>query len=212
MLRDAHGSGVSHVRARRLSAPGTIGSMATSSRVCPFCGEPPGPGMFCEACGRNLAQVDRLPTRDEWRAGHSAEPAPPDGRPPAERCAAATTEFLAAMRAAGEPGRTSMPAGPRKAFGRTPQLEGWTIRPVHREDEASSRGYVPGLFLTTDGAYHRLDNEVRGWGQRDFPRYEHEAAPEPLPPPADERLVAELAAVLEDNGVTPAFGHREERC
>jgi formylglycine-generating enzyme required for sulfatase activity len=42
-------------------------------RVCPFCGNPPGAGVFCQACGRNLAAVERLPTAEEWAAGARAE-------------------------------------------------------------------------------------------------------------------------------------------
>ena len=60
-------------------------------RVCPFCGEPPGAGVFCAACGRNLAHVERLPTR-AWEWEGAGDPA------------AATAEFLAAMVAAGNPG------------------------------------------------------------------------------------------------------------
>jgi len=36
-------------------------------RVCPECGRPPGIAAFCEQCGLNLADVERLPTYDEWR-------------------------------------------------------------------------------------------------------------------------------------------------
>ena len=100
-------------------------------RVCPFCGAAPGTGVFCEACGRNLSAVERLPTRAEWEAAGGAEAAsgaglpgeasgagPPGeasapgeagaaetaGRPLADRCADATAAFLAAMHAAGDPG------------------------------------------------------------------------------------------------------------
>src|SRR6478672_10198778 len=59
-------------------------AMATTERVCPYCGEPPGPGVFCAACGRNLAAVEQLPTRAEWEAGATAALAPAAGpRPPA---------------------------------------------------------------------------------------------------------------------------------
>jgi hypothetical protein len=43
-----------------------VGVMEPAERVCPFCGEPPGVGVFCAACGRNLGAVDRLPRRSEW--------------------------------------------------------------------------------------------------------------------------------------------------
>ena len=49
---------------------------AADARVCPHCGEPPGEGVFCAACGRNLASVDRLPDAggvgDRGREGRSA--------------------------------------------------------------------------------------------------------------------------------------------
>ena len=44
-------------------------------RVCPHCGEPPGDGVFCAACGRNLSAVDRLPTRGEWEIAGTADDA-----------------------------------------------------------------------------------------------------------------------------------------
>jgi hypothetical protein len=176
-------------------------------RVCPFCGEPPGAGVFCAACGRNLGAVERLPTRAEWEAGEGAaapEAAAPervDERPLAERCAAATAAFLAAMRAAGCPGTTRTPRQKAAVFRRAGHAEGWVVRAVDRDDESSPRRYEPGLVLTTDGEWYRLDNVVRGYGTRDFPRYEHSVGAEPIEPPADERLPDELAAVLRELGV-----------
>jgi hypothetical protein len=38
------------------------------SRVCPDCGSPAGSQPFCASCGRNLALVDRLPTRSDWES------------------------------------------------------------------------------------------------------------------------------------------------
>ena len=75
--------------------------MESTVRVCPFCGEPPGAAVFCEACGRNLSAVERLPTRAEWEAAARRQPASQE--PLAERCAAAVAAFLAAMHAAGDP-------------------------------------------------------------------------------------------------------------
>ena len=51
-------------------------------------------------------------------------------------------------------------------------------------------------MLTVDGAFHQLDSELRGWGQRDFPVYIHTVSTDPVDPPADDRLPAELAAAL----------------
>jgi uncharacterized Zn finger protein (UPF0148 family) len=75
-------------------------TVAADARVCPHCGEPPG-GVFCAACGRNLATVERLPTRAEWEIAGVQ-----DDRSLADRCAEATAAFLAAMHAAGDPGKT----------------------------------------------------------------------------------------------------------
>jgi hypothetical protein len=176
-------------------------------RVCPFCGEPPGGGVFCEACGRNLSAVEQLPTREEWQASGppseapgapSLAPAPPPSIVPlAERCAVATAEFLAAMAAAGNPGTQRVPSGPSKAFRRAPTIDGWIVRAVDRdEDDLGSSRYTLGLFLSVDGTWHQLDNVVRGWGQRDFPQFHHTVEPEPIAAPADERIEDELAEVL----------------
>jgi hypothetical protein len=96
-----------------------------------------------------------------------------------------------------------MPVSGKSGFLRAPTLSGWVVRPVHREesDEIENlRNYEPGLVLTTDGAFHRIDSEVRGWGQRDFPRYHDSADPNPIEMPVDERLIEELAALRRDAG------------
>jgi hypothetical protein len=206
---DAHGRAVCQQRAGRSpQAPsaGTIPAVDGDARVCPYCGRPPGPGIFCAACGRNLASVERLPTRSEWEAEHRPAAATGDAGSLADRCAAATAAFLAAMHAAGDPGRTSLPAPRPRGFGRTPKIEGWVVRPVDRDDDEVPRRYEPGLVLSVAGAFHRLDSELRGWGQRDFPQYHHTVSAEPIPMPVDERLADELAAVLRDHGVAADAG------
>ena len=179
--------------------------MDAGARVCPFCGELPGPGIFCAACGRNLAAVQQLPTRARWEA----QPAPVaadagDGapaRPLGERCTEATAAFLEAMHAAGDPGTTETPAPQRSTLRRTPTVVGWVLRPVERDDDVKPRRYAPGLVLAVDGRFHRLDSELRGWGQRDFPQYHHTVGVEPIEPPVEERLLDELAVVLSEHGV-----------
>jgi hypothetical protein len=99
------------------------------------------------------------------------------------------------MHAAGDPGTADMPVAKRSAFGRTRHVTGWVVRAVDREDFEQPRRYVPGLLLTVDGAFHQLDSELRGWGQRDFPVYQHTIGADPVEPPDPERLPAELAAV-----------------
>jgi len=176
--------------------------------VCPFCGEPPGAGVFCEACGRNLVAVEQLPTRAEWeRSRPVAEDAgPPDPRPVAERCAEATAAFLAAMHAAGDPGAEKVPMAGATGFRRQRHAQAWVVRAVARdEDDEDYSRYDPGLVLTTEGRYHRLDSEVRGWGTRDFPVYRDIVDPDPTGTPADERLAGELAEVLRANGVEAAL-------
>ena len=104
--------------------------MESDARVCPFCGERPGAGVFCESCGRNLAAVERLPTRAEWEtAGRS------DGRPLDERCAEATGAFLAAMHAAGDPGTGALPLSGRSGPFRTPHVDAWVVRPVQHDPD-----------------------------------------------------------------------------
>jgi hypothetical protein len=68
--------------------------------------------------------------------------------------------------------------------------------------------------LTVEGRFHRLDSELRGWGQRDFPRYVYSASADPVDPPLEERLLDELSAVRAANGiggVPPASEPREAR-
>ncbi len=62
----------------------------------------------------------------------------------------------------------------------------WIVLPVDREDFEEPHHYEPGLLLSLDGTFHRLDSELRGWGQRDFPRYEQRVSPEPVEPRADQ--------------------------
>ena len=69
------------------------------------------------------------------------------------------------------------------------------MHPVDREDFEEPHRYEPGLVLAVDGRFHRLDSELRGWGQRDFPRYEHTVSPEPVDVPPSERLLAALEAL-----------------
>jgi hypothetical protein len=141
--------------------------------------------VFCEACGRNLAGVERLPTAREF--------GPEDETPGlSER----VRDFLAAMHAAGDPGTVKLPSAKPRAFRRTPQLTGWIVLPVDREDFEEPRRYEPGLLLSVDGTFHRLDSELRGWGQRDFPRYEQSVSPEPAEP-APDQVQPILAALAE---------------
>jgi len=163
-----------------------------NTRVCPFCGEPPGEGVFCAACGRNLAAVDQLPTAAEYGERTTVDPA------------GATAAFLDAMRADGNPGAADIPAGkPTGLLGRTKKIRGWVLRAVDREDFEEPKRYVPGLVLTVEGEFHRLDSELRGHGQRDFPYYHHSASADPIEPPLEPRLVGELAAVRAANEPTP---------
>ena len=90
------------------------------------------------------------------------------------------------MRAAGNPGTVRLPCAKPRAFRRTPQITGWIVLPVDREDFEEPHRYEPGLLLSVDGTFHRLDSELRGWGQRDFPRYEQRVSPEPVELRADQ--------------------------
>ncbi len=172
--------------------------MESQTRVCPFCGEPPGAGVFCEACGRNLAAVERLPTRAEWQEGPGVDPS--SAEPLGDRCAAAVEAFLAAMHAAGDPGATDVfPRGSGLRRARHPKA--WVLRKVQRDPgDDDFRRYEPGLALTVDGTFHVMESEVRGWGQRDFPRFVDTAVPEPVPMPVEARLLGELDAVRREHG------------
>ena len=166
------------------------------ARVCPHCGEPPGEGVFCAACGRNLAAIDRLPTRAEWEIAGTQ-----DDRPLDDRCAEATAAFLTAMHAAGDPGtkktRTSGSGWRRR------QIDGLVVREVQRDDYLPPKRYESGLVLSVEGAFHQLDNQARGYGTRDFPVWEHTVAPEPVAMPVEARLIAELGTLLAANGLEP---------
>jgi hypothetical protein len=154
--------------------------------------------MFCEACGRNLQAIERLPTRAEWEGEERGEPgeSAEGTRPLDERCADATAAFLAAMSAAGNPGAVETPMPKPSAFRRAGTAHGWVLRPVDREDFEKPRRYEPGLVLTVEGRFHRLHSELRGYGQRDFPHYHHTVEPDPIDMPVSERLIGELTAVL----------------
>ena len=52
-------------------------STGPQERVCPDCGAPAGDRPFCSSCGRNLATVERLPTRAEWQADQPPPPSDP---------------------------------------------------------------------------------------------------------------------------------------
>jgi hypothetical protein len=176
--------------------------MDAEARVCPFCGNPPGVGIFCQACGRNLGAVERLPTRAEQEGKGPGSAA--SVRPLAERCTEATATFLAAMQAAGNPGAVRTEMAKRSAFRRAGSALGWVLRPVDREDFEKPRRYEPGLVLTVEGRFHRLNSELRGWGQRDFPQYRHTVEADPIEMPVEERLIGELATVLNAHGLDEA--------
>jgi hypothetical protein len=107
------------------------------------------------------------------------------------------------MHAAGDPGTSRLERSGGSGFRRRRELEGWVVRPVWHDPDDYLR-HEPGLVLTTEGRFHRLDSEVRGWGQRDFPRFHDSVDPDPIEPPVDERLIDELAAVLDANDVSGA--------
>ena len=171
-------------------------TVEAEARVCPHCGEPPGEGVFCAACGRNLAVIDRLPTRAEWEIEGTQ-----DDRPLADRCAEATAAFLSAMHAAGDPGTKTTAMSGGSGFRRRKRVEGWIVRAVDRDEHLPPKRYESGLVLSVEGAFHTLDNEVRGYGTRDFPAYEHTVSPEAVEMPVEARLIAELGAVLAANGL-----------
>ncbi len=166
--------------------------MEPGTRVCPFCGEPPGPGVFCAACGRNLAGVEQLPTRAAWERGSAS--------PPTASTAEALAAFAAAMHAAGDPGAERTARAEPGFLGRTQHTRGWVVRAVDRDRDAAPGSYEPGLFVTVEGRLHSLTSATRGAGQRDGVRYVDLVGPE-LAPADDARLAGDLAAVLRANGV-----------
>ena len=89
------------------SAPASMAAWMTrraSARTAPA---PPGPGVFCEACGRNLADVERLPTARELAA---AQPSSPLTSPPTGASVAKTVrEFLETMARGGQPRHGAAP-------------------------------------------------------------------------------------------------------
>jgi hypothetical protein len=173
--------------------------MEPGARVCPFCGEPPGLGVFCAVCGRNLMGVPQLPTRREWELepGARLESAGPSA--PAS-AAGAVAVFLASMHAAGDPGATKVRRAEPGFLGRTQHAHGWVVRAVDRDEDDPLRRYEPGLFVTVDGHLHRLGSATRGL-QRDMASYVDIVGPEVAEPAHDEHLADELASVLRANGL-----------
>jgi ribosomal protein L24E len=183
--------------------------MERDARVCPFCGHPPGTGVFCASCGRNLSALDRLPTRAEWEDERQDTTADGPAAPPTTEASAraAADAFLDAMHAAGDPGAAKVQLEGHGRFGRTLHAHGWIVRAAHHPDpEGDPSRFEPGLFLAVDGEFHRLDSQVRGWGQRTFPVFHPIVATEPTAPPTDGRLSDDLAALLREHGVARTAG------
>ena len=55
-----------------------------------------------------------------------------------------------------------------------------------------------------DGNYHLVESKVRGYGTRDFPRFEDTVAGDPIDLPVEERIIDELAVLLRENEVSGA--------
>lgn len=138
--------------------------------------------MFCGACGRNLSAVEQLPTRAEWARERDGD------QPSASGLIAA---FLAAMHAAGDPGKVKMRRAEPGFLGRTQYLHGWVVRAV---------GDEPGLFLTADGRLHRLGSATQGIGYRG-PVYRDVARDELADLSDAGPLRDDLAAVARANGL-----------
>lgn len=154
--------------------------MDAGTRVCPFCGEPPGPGVFCAACGRNLSQVEQLPTRGTWERERDG------GRESPGSIADVVAAFLAAMRAAGDPGAVKLRRAEPGFLGRAQHVHGWVVH--------------PGRFITIDGRLHRLASSTQGVGYRG-PVYVDVVGPEVVEPAEAGSLADDLAAVARANGL-----------
>jgi hypothetical protein len=176
--------------------------MEPGARVCPFCGEPPGLGVFCATCGRNLMGVSQLPTRREWELEPGARLQSAGPSAPASATGAIAV-FLAAMHAAGDPGATKVRRAEPGFLGRTQHAHGWVVRAVDRDEDDPRSPYEPGLFVTVDGHVHRLDSATRGL-QWDTARYVDIVGPELAEPAHDERLADDLLSVLRTNGLDAA--------
>jgi hypothetical protein len=167
--------------------------MEPGARVCPFCGEPPGQGVFCASCGRNLASVEQLPTREEWERASAPVPAPAG--------AGVTLPAVLAAMHAGDPGATKVTRAEPGFLGRAQHARGWVVRTIEREPDDPKAGYEPGLFVSVEGQLHRLTSKARGVGTRDGHRYVDLVGPEITDPAHDGPLPGELAGVLRANGL-----------
>jgi hypothetical protein len=167
------------------------------ARVCPFCGELPGAGVFCAVCGRNLGGVQRLPTRGAWDDERAAKP-DPDPLSPSAGAVDSVAGFLAAMHGAGDPGTVKMPRAEPGFLGRTQHVHGWVVRAVDGGRDDPPGRTVPGLLLTVDGHLHRLDRVTRGLRYSEA-TYMDVVGPEVVERVDAARLASELAAVLRVN-------------
>jgi hypothetical protein len=154
--------------------------MDADARVCPFCGEAPGEGVFCAACGRNLGEVEQLPTRAEWERGRENGGAP---EPPEPGPGVGIEAFLAAMHAAGDPGVAKLPRTEPGFLGRKQHVQGWIVRDA-------------GVFVTVDGRLHRLERSTQGINYIRGPAYIELVGRE-----ADEDVATHLAALLREHGL-----------
>jgi hypothetical protein len=176
--------------------------MDAAARVCPFCGEPPGEGVFCAACGRNLTRVEQLPTRASWERGRTGSTAAAGTASPSN-AGEAVAAFVAAMHAAGDPGVARMRRAEPGFLGRTQHVHGWLVRPVARGDDDPQAGHTPGLFVTVDGRLHRVDAATQGLSYRG-PVYVDVVGAEVAELAESGQLAEELTAVLRANGLTDA--------
>jgi len=138
--------------------------------------------VFCAACGRNLSEVQQLPTREAWEREHIGDA--PSPRSVADVVAA----FLATMHAAGDPGAVKMRRAEPGFLGRTQYVHGWVV------------GTEPARFITIDGVLHRLDSVTQGVGYSG-PVYTDVVGAELADPVDGGDLAGDLAAVVRENGL-----------
>jgi hypothetical protein len=128
-----------------------------TARVCPECGQPAGAQAFCAACGRNLSQLTRLPTRAQWEAKGASRAV---GAESTQEIDPSVSEWQRDQRDESTGGADSgCGAGPPETT--LPEVR---HQPLHEADAGASKETAPGAKATSlTSATTSIRNRPLAW-------------------------------------------------